>query len=100
MAEGGKRARVEQEQGEGEKWAHISPAFKAAKADKMAEVRVALRVAERAEWIGNIYEIKYLQEQAESVRREHAYRDESAKEAELDLIIAQVSMRGLCIMVE
>ncbi len=66
------------------------PAPKRPKTDVMAEVRVALRAAERAEWIGHIYEIKYLKEQAESIR----YESPADKDTELDLIIAQLNQKA------
>ncbi len=59
--------------------------------DKMTEVRVALRAAERAEWIGNIYEIKYLKEQADRIR----YEAPVSKDAELGLFIAQLEQKAV-----
>jgi hypothetical protein len=58
--------------------------------DKMAEVRVALRAAKRAEWIGNTNEIKYLEDQAETVR----FESPVGKDAELDLIIQQLHQKA------
>ncbi len=66
------------------------PAPKRPRTDMMAEVRAALRAAERAEWIGNIYEIKYLREQADSIRYEAAV----SKDAELGLLIAQLEQKA------
>jgi len=66
------------------------PAPKRAKTDVMAEVRVALRAAKRAEWIGNTNEIKYLEEQAETIRFEAPV----GKDAELDLIIQQLQQKA------
>jgi hypothetical protein len=60
------------------------------KTDMMAEVRVALRAAERAEWIGNMHEIKYLREQVESIR----YEAPVSKDAELGLIVAQLEQKA------
>jgi hypothetical protein len=67
------------------------PAPKRAKTDVMAEVRVALRAASRAEWIGNIYEIKYLEQQAETIRWEESPID---KDTELGLIITQLEQKA------
>ena len=69
------------------------PAGKRPRTDaaKMADVRVALRAAERAEWIGHIYEIKYLQEQVETIR----YASPVGMEAELDLIIQQLEQKAV-----
>ncbi len=44
------------------------PAPKRAKGDVTEQVRVAVRESERAEWIGHVFEIKYLKEQAEYIR--------------------------------
>ena len=66
------------------------PDLKRAKTDKMAEVRVALRAAERAEWIGHTSEIRYLEQQTETIRRE----DPIDKDTELDLIIAQLNQKA------
>ena len=66
------------------------PAPKRPRTDMMAEVRAALRAAERAEWIGNIYEIKYLREQAENIR----YEAHVNKDAELGLLIAQLEQKA------
>jgi hypothetical protein len=45
------------------------PAPKRAKGDITAQVKKALRAAERAEWIGNIYEIEFLKKQSEEIAR-------------------------------
>jgi len=66
------------------------PAPKRPRTDMMAEVRVALRAAERAEWIGHCYEIKYLKEQVESIR----YEAPVSKDEELGLIIAQLEQKA------
>jgi hypothetical protein len=58
--------------------------------DPMAEVRAALREAERAEWIGNCFEIKYLQGQAEHLRCIPAV----SKHAELALITQQLKQKA------
>jgi hypothetical protein len=63
---------------------------KRAKTDPMTEVRAALREAERAEWLGHIYEIKYLQEQAEHVR----CTSPGSKDAELGLITQQLKQKA------
>lgn len=68
----------------------MEPDFKRAKHAKLAEVRVALRAAERASWIGNIYEVKYLQEQVDAIHRD-ALVD---THAEVDLIIQQLNQRA------
>ncbi len=66
------------------------PAPKRLKTDAMAAVRVAVRAAERAEWIGHVFEIKYLKEQADSIRHEAPVD----KEAELELIIQQLQQKA------
>jgi hypothetical protein len=63
---------------------------KRAKIDMMAEVHAALRAAERAEWIGNMHEIKYLREQVEIIRHEAPVN----KDAELGLIVAQLEQKA------
>jgi len=63
---------------------------KRAKTDMMAEVHAALRAAERAEWIGNMHEIKYLREQVEIIRHEAPVN----KDAELGLIVAQLEHKA------
>ena len=63
---------------------------KRAKTDPMTEVRAALREAERAEWLGHIYEIKYLQEQAEHLR----CSSPGSKDAELGLIAQQLKQKA------
>jgi hypothetical protein len=45
------------------------PAPKRAKGDITAQVKRALRAAQRAEWIGNIYEIEFLKKQSEEIAR-------------------------------
>ena len=66
------------------------PACKRAKHDKLAEVRVALRAADRAEWIGHLYEIKYLEQQCEAINRDN----HAAQHGELDLVIAQLQQKA------
>ncbi len=61
------------------------PASKRAKCDQITEVHAAVRDAERAEWIGNPYEIKYLTEQADRLR---------GKDAELELITQQLHQKA------
>jgi hypothetical protein len=59
--------------------------------DPMAEVRAAVREAERAEWIGNTYEIKYLQGQAENLRTNSSV----LKDDELALITQQLKQKAV-----
>ncbi len=66
------------------------PPCKSPHTDKMAEVRVALRAAKRAEWIGNANEIKYLEEQPQTIR----FESPVGKDAELDLIIQQLQQKA------
>ncbi len=66
------------------------PPCKRPHTDKMAEVRVALRAAERAEWIGNPNEIKLLEKQAETV----GFENPVGKDAELDFIIQQLQQKA------
>ena len=58
--------------------------------DPMAEVRAAVREAERAEWIGNTYEIKYLQGQTENIR----CISPPTKDHELALITQQLKTKA------
>jgi hypothetical protein len=63
---------------------------KRAKGDKMAQVRVALREAERAEWIGNTYEMEHLKKQAETIR----FESPVDADTEHDLIIQQLQQKA------
>ena len=63
---------------------------KAPVSDPMAEVRAAVREAERAEWIGDIYEIRHLKEQVEHLR----CTEPSSKDAELELITQQLKRKA------
>ena len=69
------------------------PAGKRPRTDaaKMADVRVALRAADRAEWIGHLYEIKYLEQQCEAINRDN----HADKHGELDLVIAQLQQKAV-----
>ena len=67
------------------------PAPKRTKGDITAQVKAALREAERAEWIGNTNEIKYLKEQAEYIRCSSPV----GKEEELLLIIQQLEQKAV-----
>lgn len=58
--------------------------------DPLSEVRAALREAERAEWIGHIYEIKYLREQVEHLVRTSPV----SKDHEFELITQQLKQRA------
>jgi len=68
----------------------LEPASKRAKTDPMAEVRAAMREAERAEWVGDIYEIKYLKEQVEHLR----CTEPVSKDHELALITQQLKAKA------
>ena len=63
------------------------------KTDKKREFDVAVRAAKRAEWIGSCYEIKYLEEQVDTIdhirRVAHLDMDE-----EMDLVIAQLHQKA------
>ena len=66
------------------------PAPKRAKGDMTAQVKKALRAAERAEWIGNIYEIEFLKKQSEEIARLQSF----GQEEELLLIIQQLEQKA------
>ena len=66
------------------------PAPKRAKGDIQAQVQAAVREAERAEWIGHIYEIKYLKEQVEHLR----CTDPVSKDHEFALITQQLKQKA------
>jgi hypothetical protein len=66
------------------------PAPKRAKGDINAQVRAALRAAERAEWIGNVCEIEFLKRQADEITRIQPI----GKEEELLLIIQQLEQKA------
>jgi hypothetical protein len=66
------------------------PAPKRAKGDITAQVRAALREAERAEWIGNKCEIEFLKRQADEITRINPI----GKEEELLLIIQQLEQKA------
>ena len=60
--------------------------------DMMSQVRSALRAAERAEWIGNVYEIRNLQEQVEVIRCRGL--PSADMDAELELIVQQLQQKA------
>ena len=66
------------------------PAPKRARGDMQAQVKAALRAAERAEWIGNIYEIEFLKKQSEEIARLQSF----GQEEELLLIIQQLEQKA------
>ena len=66
------------------------PAPKRARGDMQAQVKAALRAAERAEWIGNIYEIEFLKKQAEEIGRLQPF----GSDEELLLIIQQLEQKA------
>jgi hypothetical protein len=66
------------------------PAPKRAKGDINAQVRAAVREAERAEWIGNECEIEFLKRQADEITRIQPI----GKEEELLLIIQQLEQKA------
>ena len=66
------------------------PAPKRAKGDMNAQVKAAVREAERAEWIGNICEIEFLKRQAEEIARLQPF----GSDEELLLIIQQLEQKA------
>ena len=68
----------------------MESAPKRAKGDIQAQVKAAVREAERAEWIGNHYEIKYLQEQADHLRGVSP----GSKDKELEIITQQLKQKA------
>ena len=63
------------------------------KTDKKREFDVAVRAAKRGEWIGSCYEIKYLEEQVDTI--EHIRRVAPLEmDEELDLIIQQLHQKA------
>jgi hypothetical protein len=67
-----------------------APAPKRAKGDMNAQVKAAVREAERAEWIGNICEIEFLKRQAEEIARLQPF----GSDEELLLIIQQLEQKA------
>jgi hypothetical protein len=66
------------------------PAPKRAKGDMNAQVKAAVREAERAEWIGNECEIEFLKKQSEEITRIQPL----GKEDELLAIIQQLEQKA------
>ena len=66
------------------------PAPKRAKGDITAQVKAAVRAAERAEWIGNTCEIEFLKRQAEEIARLQPF----GSDEELLLIIQQLEQKA------
>jgi hypothetical protein len=65
------------------------PDFKRTKYAKLAEVRVALRAAERAAWVNHVYEVDKLKEQVDTI-----YNDPDVRtHEEVDQIIQQLNQK-------